>query len=184
MSARPIAFVDVETDGLGPQCRAWEIAIIRREDGEQTELHWFLPLDLRHADPVGLDVGGFWDRHPSGRKVSGKPPAPIEPTTTCHEAARDIMRLTFGATLVGAGVHFDAGVLSRLLRAEGYLPSWHYRLRCVTTLASGRVGRDVGGLDDALDALALAGVQPTERHTAIGDARAAMRIYDTVLGGA
>ena len=178
-----LCFVDTETDGLGPNCRAWEVAIIRRDDDGQAEHHWFLPLNLKHSDPFALKVGGFWDRHPVGRKVSGKPEAPCEPVTSAHDAARNIMRLTFGATLVGSNPAFDADVLGRLLRCEGYLPSWSHRLRDVATLASGHLSRDVGGLDGALDALGWH--QPDEmRHTAHGDAVAAMRVYDTVMGGA
>lgn len=179
-------FCDVETDGLGPNCRAWEIAIIRRDEyGNEHEQKWFLPLDLRHADPQALRIGGFWDRHPVGRKVSGVEPGPsdVRAVPAVHDVARDIMRLTFGATLVGSGVHFDADVLTRMLRAEGYIPSWSHRLRCVATLASGDKGYDVGGLDGAMAAYGLA-IPDRERHTAMGDARAARDIYDAVLGRA
>ena len=179
-----LCFIDTETDGLHHQCKAWEVAIIRRTPDGGTEHHWFLPLDLRHADAFALKMGGFWDRHPVGRKVSGKPEAPCEPTTQVHDAARDIMRLTFGATLVGSNPAFDADVLGRMLRSEGYLPSWSHRLRDVATLASGYLSRDVGGLDGALGALSLPVPHDTKRHTAMADAEAAMRVYDTVMGGA
>lgn len=179
----PLCFLDTETDGLGPNCRAWEVAIIRRDEKGETTHHWFLPLNLKHSDPFALKVGGFWDRHPMGRKVSGKDEAPREPVTPAHDAARDIMRLTFGATLVGSNPAFDADVLGRLLRCEGYLPSWSHRLRDVATLASGHLRRDVGGLDGALGALGLPVPHDTKRHTAMADAEAAMRVYDAVMNG-
>lgn len=181
MSTRPLVFLDTETDSLSHLCKAWEVALIRRdEEGNEHEQHWFLPLDLRHADPQALRIGGFFDRHPSGRKVSGKPECPIPPTTTTHEVAKQVMRLTFGATLVGSNPGFDADALARLLRSEGYMPSWDHRLRDVATLASGHVHRDVGGLDGALEALGL--VMPKEeRHTAMADAHAAMWVYDSVM---
>lgn len=182
-TAHPICFVDVETDGLSPHCRAWEVAVIRRDPatGLDVEHQWLLPLDLRHADPRALDVGRFWDRHPVGRKVSGKEPCPTDTATTPkHDVARDVMRLTYGATLVGASVHFDADVLARLLRNEGYLPSWSHRLRCVTTLASGLAGRDIGGLDSAAETW-LVNVPEQDRHTAMGDARTARNVYDAVM---
>lgn len=179
---RPVCFLDTETDGLHHQCRAWEIAVIRRDtDGTECTHEWFLPLDLRHANPQALHVGRFWDRHPAGRKVSGKPEVPCRPTTPVHDVARDLMKVTFGATLVGASPHFDADVIARLLRNEGYMPSWHYRLRDVGSLASGLVGYDVGGLDGALEALDLPGVPEQARHTAYGDAAAARDIYGAVF---
>lgn len=175
-----LCFIDTETDALGPTARAWEVALIRRDDEGQTEHHWFLPLNLKHSDPFSLEVGEFWDRHPMGRKVSGKPEIPCAPVTASHDVARDIMRLTFGATLVGSNPAFDADVLGRLLRAEGYLPSWSHRLRDVATLAAGHLRRDVGGLDGALTAMGLT-VLDSQRHTAMGDVRAAMAIYDGVM---
>ncbi len=178
-----LVFVDTETDGVGPSCHAWEIAMIRRDEDGQREHHMFVALDQRYSDPQALDIGRFYDRHPNGRKVSGKAPLPSTPGVyAAHEAARDVMRWTFGATLVGASVHFDAEVLGRLLRSQGYLPSWSYRLRCVTTLASGEAGRDIGGLDGALAYLGIS-VPDTDRHTAMGDARAAMAVWDAVMDG-
>jgi len=183
--SRPIAFVDTETDGLHPQRRAWEVAIIRRDpDGTRQEWRAFLPLDLRHADPMALQIGRFWDRHPSGRKVSGKEPCPSDSAVmSAHEAAKQIMRLTFGATIVGAVPSFDTDVLSRLLRSEGYLPSWHHRLRCVETLTAGHLRIEAGGLADCALAVGLS-YDPTALHTAMGDARLAEQVYDRVMGGA
>lgn len=188
-TAAPIVFVDVETDGLHHMCRAWEVALLLRVPdahgyypAETVDYHWFLPIDLRHANPDSLRMGGFWQRHPKGRKVSGQAPRPgdeqpgILPT---HDVARDIMRMTFGATLVGSNPAFDADVLARLLRAEGYLPQWNHRLRDVATLASGYRQRDVGGLDGALEALGLP--QPAQRHSALHDARAARDVYDAIM---
>lgn len=177
-----LCFIDCETDGLHHLCRPWEIAIVRRDEAGQTEHHWFLPLDLRHADQQALKIGGFWDRHPVGRKVSGKPAIPCEPVPSAHDVAKEIMRLTFGATLVGSGVHYDADVLARLLRAEGYLPSWSHRLRCVATLASGMYGRDLGGLDAVMTEIGLA-IPESQRHTAMGDAWAAAGVWDHVMYG-
>ena len=115
----PLAFVDTETDGLGPSRHAWEVAVIRRDDSGETVTHLFLPLDLRRADPQSLNIGRFWDRHPHGRQLSGKPPIPGEMVVTQDlDAAKRIFRATFGAHLVGAVPSFDAQVLERLLRAN------------------------------------------------------------------
>lgn len=189
----PIVFCDTETDGLHPGRRAWEIALIRRDDAGERECRMFLPLDLKFADPAALRIGGFWDRHPMGRKLSGKDSPqvgdelcaiPCEPVTSTHEAAKKVMAWTFGAHLVGANPAFDAQILERLLRSEGYLPSWHYRLIDVEALTAGHFGRIVGGLDACLDALVLPMRDKDAVHTALVDARAAMWVFDAVIGGA
>lgn len=197
----PLCFLDTETDGIHPGRRVWEVGIIRRDDAGERERHFFVALDMRFSDPLGLSVGGFWDRHPIGRKVSGKQQVPCEPVLSKHEAAKEVMQWTFGAHLVGAVPSFDAEVLSGLLRSEGYLPQWHYHLVDVEALAVGWLCGRADGLSQRVapstltvqppwesDALSAAcGVEPAseeERHTAMGDARWAKRIYDKVTRGA
>lgn len=178
-----ICFIDVETDGLHPGCRAWEVALIRRTSTAQTEHRWLLPIELGPwTDLRALEIGGYWDRHPTGRSLAGRHPIPSE-VATKTDAARDIMCLTHGATLVGSAPWFDAAVLDRLLRSQDLIPTWSHRLRDVCTLAAGHLGHDPGGLDSTLAALELT-MPDTARHTAMGDARAAMAIYDHILGGA
>lgn len=216
MSAQPICFVDVETDGLHTGRRIWEYAIIRRDfvpgTGpdeffvKETVHHRFVSIDMRHSDPFGISVGGFWDRHPAGRKMSGKPPTPGdvgEVVQGKHDAARDIMRATFGAHLVGVNPAFDAETFACLLRSEGYLPSWDYHLEDLVAETAGYIRGILKANADALhpkqyvpalaeaaslpwksDQLAAAiGVEPLqehERHTALGDAQWAMRWHDTL----
>lgn len=197
----PLVFIDTETDGLHPGRRAWEIGMIRRDDGGERECRMFLPLDLKYADPQALRVGGFWERHPVGRRLSGKAvavddsapccPTPEQPVTPVHDAAKKIMEWTFEAHLVGANPAFDAHVLDRLLRAEGYLPSWHYHLIDVEAMALGWLVAHGSAFPSDLipwrsDALAGAcGVEPapeSDRHTALGDARWVRDWYDRMAG--
>lgn len=182
---RPLVACDTETDGLHPGRRAWEIAMVRRDvDGTERELSMFVKLNLQNSDPQGLAVGRFWDRHPTGRKLSGKPPCPGDTVTVYdgHEAAKAVMEWTFGATIVGAVPGFDTEVLAQLLRAHGYLPSWHHRTRCVESMTYGALGEDPGGLRDCAEALGL-DVPTSALHTALGDARLALAIHDEILKG-
>ena len=204
MSA-PIVFLDTETTGVHPARQVWEIAMIRRDQAGQRETQFFVDVDLDQADPFGLSIGRFYERHPDGRRLSGRDVpqqfdlevgagAPVARA----EAADTVARWTHGAHLVGAVPNFDTETLDPLLRAHGLIPAWHYHLADVENLAVGWLaGQRAAGMalrDEAGDlgqrwsserlAGAL-GVDPPgaeERHTALGDARWAMRIWDTVMG--
>lgn len=212
----PICFIDTETDGVHPGRRVWEVAAIRRDDTGEHTYHAFVDLDLSTADLFGLRVGGFYQRHPLGRYLSGEGetswPLPDDEydRAGCYleasQAAAGVAQLTHGAHLVGAVPSFDAEVLAALLRSQGLTPAWHYHLCDVEALAVGYLHGRAAGLDDqgkahaaedlraeltlpwSSDALSRAvGVEPPgedERHTALGDARHAMRLYDAITGGA
>lgn len=193
-----ICFIDTETTSLRPDRRAWDIALIVREDGaEDFEYQWFVgaqDLDLGNADPFALRIGHFYDRHPSARTGDmfndGEDPESY--------VMRQVELLTRGAHLIGAVPNFDADVLGARMRANGVMPSWHYHLIDVETLVVGylagwqRHSPDVVPLDGSpslpwtSEELSRAvGVEPPsgeERHTAIGDARWAKAMYDAVLG--
>jgi DNA polymerase III epsilon subunit-like protein len=198
-----LCFVDCETTSLGPDRRAWEIGIILREPGSVRRDREFCflidadDLDLGNADPVSLKVGRFYERHPQYRLDREFDYSEVEPEA---EALREVEAITRGAHLVGAVVSFDADVLGQRMRANGILPGWHYHLIDVEALAVGYLafsaardgdGKELDGSITALpwksEALSRAlGVDPDDfdRHTALADAKWAMRIYDAVMGGA
>lgn len=208
MSA-PLVFIDTETDGVHPDRKAWEVAMIRREpDGRQDETTFFVEVDLETADPFGLKVGGFYDRHPLGRTVSTKAYTPErmlgdrelrcsqwlqgEPDSgvlSQSDAALLVAQWTHGAHLVGAVPHFDAEVLGKLLRAERLTPAWHYHLIDIEAMAVGAIaarGKVVPlpwKSDDLTVAVGATVAADDERHTALGDARWAMRVYDAIIYG-
>lgn len=199
MTAR-LCFIDTETTSLRHDRRAWEIGLIVREpDGTSAEFHWFVgteDLDLGNADVMSLKIGRFHERHPQASALAADWRSQPDEATVMDR----VERLTRGAHLVGAVVSFDADVLSQRMRANGICPSWHYHLIDVEALAVGATahaaarngyGRELAGSITALpwksDALSMSlGVDPDEfdRHTALGDARWAMAIYDAVMEGA
>jgi len=199
-----LCFVDTETTSLRHDRRAWEIAVITREPGRpDREMTWFIAaedLDLGNADLISLKIGRFHERHPEYR--NGGPE-----TVALRE--RDVLRTveaeTRGAHLVGAVPNFDAEVLGNRMRANGICPSWHYHLIDIEPLAAGWLHRNAallenrqGTIDEASamreiarppwksdDLTRTLGLEPAsedERHTALGDARWAMRVYDAVMG--
>ena len=147
-----------------------------------------------------------WDLHPeNGRTAWNVPDGAV--LDAC-DAAAVVAAWTHRAHLVGMVPNFDAEVLAALLRDNNLTPTWHHHLTDVGTLAvgwlAGQVVADAEGRgihretglallreDFALpwksdDVSRAVGVEPPgddERHTALGDARWAQRIYDRVFGG-
>lgn len=188
----PLCFVDTETDGVHPDRKPWEIALIRCEpNGRQTRWADFVEIDLATADPFGLRIGRFYDRHPLGRFIArgnlGDPPHPPR-AIPADEAAMRVAQMTHGAYLVGIVPDFDARTLAELLRAHGLAPSWDHHLIDVRGLAVGYLrgrGEKVDPTATTVELLEAVGVRTPpeeEKHTALGDALWAGRAYDKIMG--
>ena len=138
--------------------------------------------------------GGAWDV-PEGAVVS----AP--------DAAAIVAAWTHRAHIVGAVPNFDTECLAALLRDNWLTPSWHYHPIDVETLAVGWLARkfDADAQSKAIppetaaqmrraefeppwsserlsNALGVELPNEADRHTALGDARWAARVYDRVMG--
>lgn len=201
-----IVFYDTETTSLRPDRRAWEVGLIVREPGKpDAEHHWFVQsydLDLGNADVMSLNIGRFYERHP--QFALGVTPMGGVNVHSERTVLLEVEPITRGAHIVGAVPNFDTDVLAARMRAHGICPSWHYHLTCVEVLASGWLNRHAAVLenreatldeatrlrilatppwksDDLCAALGVA-VSEEDRHTALGDARLAMRVYDAVTG--
>jgi hypothetical protein len=196
---KPIVAIDTETDGLRPDRKIWDIAMIRRDETGERTTQFYVEIDLHEAEPIALQIGGFYERHPRGRYLSspdGTSPflheCEIGGYETTYGAALKVAQWTHGAHIIGAVPNFDTEALSDMMRREGLLPGWHYHLIDVEALALGYlhgIGRGPGmSLPWKSDDLSRAiGVEPpseTERHTALGDAEWALRMYDKIVGDA
>jgi hypothetical protein len=192
MSA-PLVFLDTETTGLNLDDDIWEFAGIRRaSDGAETALHLFIDHDLRKCVQLPESFkAGHLARFPGHNQFDSKSTAaskigeflwPEDDKGKVH--------------VIGAVPNFDTEHLARLMRETGHQPRWHYHLIDVENLAVGYLmGRRIYPEDAhswsppwESDELSRAvGVEPPgegERHTAMGDARWAMRIYDAIMGDA
>ncbi|MER7331631.1 MULTISPECIES: hypothetical protein [unclassified Micromonospora] len=189
---RPIVFLDCETTSLRPDRRAWEIALIlRRPEHSDHERSWLVTvedLDLGNADPQSLQVGGFYDRHPEiNPQYQPVPFSALRGPSLQPEFAvlRTVESLTRGAIVYGSNPAFDMDVLDRRMRANGILPSWHYRGECIATAAKwwlkGR-GLPVPESEKSEDLSRAVGVDPTQfdRHTALGDCQWTRAIFDVI----
>lgn len=184
-----LVFIDTETTSLRYDRHAWEVGLIRRPaEGMQTAHHYFIDvedLELNEADLMSLKIGRFYERHPQMNLSENVALQVVKEKQALHE----IEALTRGAHLVGAVVNFDAEVLGERMRWHGICPSWHYHLIDVEALAVGHLAWNLAQLDrvalpwksdELSDALGVT-VHEEDRHTALGDARWAMDMYDAVM---
>lgn len=189
----PLAFVDTETLGLDPDQHAvWEVAVILYDPATgATEEHsrqvWLTAEQIAKGDERGMAVSGFHDRYDPD---VAQPPAGV---------VSWFVDLVGTAHLAGAIPSFDEERLRRLALSFGFPPRWHYHLIDVEAMAVGhlhaidRYAETVPvdltlplGLpwksDDLADALGVKPITEADRHTALGDARWALRWYQAMTG--
>jgi len=202
VSGHPFA-VDVETTGLDPVRHvAWDYALAG-EDG--TEYQWFIKPDLRNADPFALRIGRYYERTadllPAGSRKQG--PKWSDP----DKAAAEMARLLDGATLLGHNPPFDAAFIGAFLRRHGHVLTADHHQIDTGTLVTGYIAGLRRGFEDCVklggepvlaadypppkgkhlaDMARAVGVDPAayRQHEALEDARLALAVYRTVMGGA
>lgn len=179
-----------------------------KQDAEHLLQVEYTPQTLPDGtEPVALQIGGWNDRFWNGGEdrdgVHGWPYRERLIDQGVDTAAgpewsiaRSLHQLLAGAVLIGVGVHYDAAVVSRMLLRHG-LPEqpWHYDIRDLKTMSRGYLRgllHVAGGSSQqpndyqwaSSDQLATwVGVTPPtedERHTALGDARWAVRWWDAL----
>ena len=200
-----LAFIDVETTSTHPARRAWEIAVVVRRPDAATveEFHTFVDashIELEHADQRALDVGRFHARHPQMTArpdvidaVFGAPIGVLDEYT----AMRQVEWMTRGAQLVAWNVSFDAQTIDARMRAVGLSPSFDYHHIEVSALAAGYLTaydnkwrqpaaefehpRPIWTRSEILTALGVDEPAKDVAHTALGDAKWHMAVYDRVM---
>lgn len=197
----PLVFIDTETTGTHRERRPWEIAMIRRQDGIDTRIVIQISdVDLSNAQPKGLEVGGFYNRHRAYAPESEWKDGVMFYRENL--AAGAVEKWTRGAHLVGVNPAFDDETLDAMLRRHNLIPAWHYHVIDVSAMGLGYLrghadhARRFGRFDPTQpentiappyksDQIAAAcGVRPLPdhlRHTALGDATWAKEWYDTIM---
>lgn len=181
-----LVFMDTETTGLALTDDIWEFAAIRREpDGQYAAHHLFIEHSIEKC--VQLPAEFLQDHENRYNHMAA---------ISRYRAAEYIDALFHDAPhIVGARLNFDTERLALLLKDQGFQPKWHYHLIDVENLAVGYLYAQPTtaetyaalALPWSSDALSRAvGVQPPGpgvRHTALGDAKWAMDMYDAITKG-
>lgn len=181
---------------------------IARPVVETTVDRWVLQVEYDFPTlPPGttgraLSVGGWLERGaPGSTYLDGlnRDGVNVERSDEVDVAARLVELFRDEPILVGVGVHFDAAVLSRMFARHGMAEEpWHYSIVDLKSATWGFFrGRAVDIASPVLDeqaplpvrseklaaALCVAPPSDAERHTALGDARWAVRWFDALTAG-
>lgn len=177
---RDLCFIDCETTGLEDDADIWEFAGIRRKpDGAESRVCIQISHDVRKAEtlpqPFRDDLAARFDREKAYRQ-----PGAAHIIYGFFAPGSDGL----APQVVGAVPSFDTAMVMRLLRrniSPTPAPPWHHRLRCVESITVGHLGREIGGLQNCLEALGLPHGGDADAHTAMGDALSARAIWDAVM---
>lgn len=162
-----LVFLDCETTGLELHHDIWEIAWAIEDGPIRSEV---LVHSLKNADPVALELNGYWRRFPSGPRSTG-PRLDLQ------------LRQAFeGVTIVGANPAFDAIRLQLRWQSQ----PWHYRLLDISSMAVQAFGlradgRPPGLIDVAFAVRGIIGAEvPEPDHTAAGDVATLRACYNAL----
>jgi len=207
----PVVFCDGEMTGLDDTIHdMWEFAAIvqgHRDPALDGEWLWQIQVDpdrfTRHADPAALEIGGFHDRYICPHTevlLLQRPESAVTLLPSLAALPVHWSRRHFASHLVWllgradsaaprthwAGVvpEMDIRFITRLIRAVVDDPvemPWHYQPVDCEAVAAGALGMPPPW--DSMEISRHLGVTvfPHERHTALGDARWAKRIFDAAM---
>jgi DNA polymerase III epsilon subunit-like protein len=206
-----LVFIDTETLGLDPERHElWEVAMIVREDGTDTE--WVWQFEVRHlgdADPIALRINRYHERAwPDGFTIDDYDCRVIQEKTNIYLPwdqmteedkytidsykmrawAQHFVKLTYDAHFFGIVPSFDEERLHTLVRNNNQTPMWHYQVHDVEDMAWAYLRATHPDVEFGLP---LSGKKllstldldynSYDRHTALGDARMARDVYDKVM---
>ena len=182
----PLVFLDTETTGLDPyRDDIWDIAWITVDDQGRNEHQLYVQHDANKAVQLPAEFRADWARRYDA--TTAVPP---------FQMVKMLLDTIAGkAHLIGACPWFDQEFLRITFDAAGDTFPWHYHLVDVEALAVGALAKQAEPFSDQhaypplqppweSDQLSRAiGVDPDEfdRHTALGDARWAEAMYNTIM---
>lgn len=166
---RPHVFFDTETTGLDPETHGiWEIGAVRYDwENRMEELSFMVRVDKTNASLEALDISGFHDRYQESMAL---------PIDLAIERLLDFSR---DAVIFGLNPSFDVSFLRATARRENlqFDPEWYYSIIDVKSYASGALGLSPMTPSHELAQKLGVSVDPTVRHSALGDSHLTADIY-------
>lgn len=159
------AIVDIETTGGIPeQAGITEIAIIRH-DGHMATSEYHSLINPEQKIPSFITG------------ITGISNAMVAHAPVFSEVADDLFSILNGLAFVAHNVHFDHGFIRHHLQKNGY--RWQPPLFCTVQMGRrflpGHASYSLGKLCASL------GIALEDRHRALGDARATVRLFERIL---
>lgn len=203
----PIVALDTETTSLVPPFhpqgrQTWEVGGIRRDpDGAHTAFLFHLPVDLTHANPEALRIGGYYERSPHeghhtrtrdhekavkalglDRSIYYRVDAGIDPYYREFFLDR-LWGYLNGATVVGSNPGFDTTNVSHILTKAGMpghlIQPWHYKPYNIAEQGAAVLGQPGTGMSTK-DLSREFGIERPVEHTALADAVWALNMRDAI----
>ncbi len=179
----PLVFLDCETTGLGLEDPIWEIGLIRREpDGAETVHHFFVEHDQAAAGQLPEKYRADHDARYGAAELVW---APEQLWVVLAYLLRPCPETGVRAHVVGCCPWFDTTRISLQLLAED--EPWHHHLIDVEAMAFSWLTRAPGStrhglpwIPDQMFADLGLDLDRYPRHTALGDARLARDVFDTI----
>lgn len=179
----PLVFLDTETTGLGLEDPIWEIGLIRREtDGAETVHHFFVEHDPSAAGQLPEKYRADHDTRYGAAELVW---APDQLWVVLAYLLRPCPETGARAHVVGCCPWFDTTRISLQLLAED--EPWHHHLIDVEAMAFAGLTRRpatnrpaVPWVPDQMFADLGLDLDRYPRHTALGDARLARDVFDTI----
>lgn len=203
MNPPRVVAVDTETTRLNEPAApidpntVWEVAAVTDLPSHGLQQWcWQLRVNPADLDPQAARVNGFHSRylldqpeHATAQVlVTAAPNGSPAPGTTqsLQQWATSFISLIAGQLWVGIGPDFDVAHLRPLLLQAGQHVTradhpWHYQLVDARAMAAGLIGAPAPWHTDTLMQALNVRAPKHHRHTALGDATAAHRLYTAVL---
>lgn len=193
-----IVFLDTETGGLAHDDRPWEYGFVVEKPEVEPTYHLWHVVDFfpAKADPIALQFGGFYDRHPGHRDYEGVPPEVADaglPESLADSRVEQLVgveaqlmlrfeRLTRGALIVCCNDSFDVPKVGDAMHRAGLAWGRYYRTVDAYGYAAGALG-----LHPATDSERIATALGVDRekhgkaHNALVDALYARDMFNAAL---
>lgn len=168
---RDIIVIDCETTGLGEGAAILEVAAVNVATGIEFQFApYVVKGDIAHAEPKALQINRYFER--------GVWEHMAMPDKT-DDLFDDLRKILTGNTFAGSNPTFDSNLIAKHTDRV-----WHHRLLDLSAYCAGVMGWPPNHLQGLEWVCRELGVENTEPHSALGDARATAECFRLLMARA